>query len=97
MALASGIGFQVRRPDPGVAAHAFWFGEDQGRFVVSSPCAGRAITAAARHAGIACTVLGRTGGDVLTVDDGQPISIESVRTVHERWLPDTMAGAGEAS
>lgn len=97
MALASGIGFQVRRPDPGVAAHAFWFGEDQGRFVVTSPCAGKAIAAAARDAGVACTVLGRTGGDVLTVDDGQPISIESVRTVHERWLPDTMAGAGEAS
>ena len=97
MALASGIGFAVRRPDVRVAAHAFWFGEDQGRYVVSSPCAGKAIAAAADDAGIACTVLGRTGGDVLTVDDGQPISIESVRTVHERWLPDTMAGAGETS
>ncbi|MDE0241208.1 MAG: phosphoribosylformylglycinamidine synthase subunit PurL [bacterium] len=97
MALASGIGFSVRRPDREVAAHAFWFGEEQGRFVVSSPCAGKAIAAAAHDAGVACTVLGRTGGDVLTVDDGQPISIESVRTVHERWLPDTMAGAGETS
>ena len=97
MALASGIGFEVRRPDRRVAAHAFWFGEDQGRFVVSSPSDEDAIARAAHDAGVACTVLGRTGGDVLTVDDGQPISIESVRTVHERWLPDTMAGAGETS
>ena len=97
MALASGIGFSVRRPDRRAAAHAFWFGEDQGRFVVSSPSEPEAIARAARDAGVACTVLGRTGGDMLTVDDGRPISIESVRTVHERWLPDTMAGAGETS
>ena len=97
MALASGIGFSVKRPLSSVAGHAFWFGEDQGRFVVSSLSHEDAIAAAAHDAGVACTVLGRTGGDMLTVDDGQPISIESIRTVHERWLPDTMAGAEEAS
>ncbi len=97
MALACGIGFSVRRPDACVAAHAFWFGEDQGRFVVSSASHGAAVDAAARDAGVTCTLLGRTGGDVLTVDGGQPISIESVRTVNERWLPDTMAGAGETA
>ncbi len=97
MALASGIGFRVRRPDRHAAAHAYWFGEDQGRFVVSSPSRQDAIVAAAHDAGVPCTVLGCTGGDMLTVDDGQPISIKSVRKVHERWLPDTMAGAGETS
>ena len=92
-----GYRFPGEAARPWVEAHAFWFGEDQGRFVVSASAERDAIAAAANDAGIWCTVLGRTGGDMLTVDDGRPISIESIRTVHERWLPDTMGGAEEAS
>ena len=35
MAMASGIGAVLEAP-PGVAGHAFWFGEDQGRYVVTA-------------------------------------------------------------
>ena len=31
--MASGIGAELERPP--LAAHAFWFGEDQGRYVVT--------------------------------------------------------------
>ena len=97
MALASGIGFSVHRPDTRIAAHAFWFGEDQARFVVASASRADTIEAAAHDADVACTLLGHTGGNLLKVDGGSPISLESVRTVNERWLPDMMASAGETA
>ena len=40
MAMASGIGAVLEGPTD-IAAHAFWFGEDQARYVVTAPHAGR--------------------------------------------------------
>ena len=96
MALASGIGFSVDRPAGAPPAHAFWFGEDQARYVVAVDGDGAGVVRGARNAGVAATVLGAAGGDSLTVDGASPISLKTVRDRHESWLPAYMAGAGRA-
>ena len=92
MALASGIGAAVERPVEAPPAHAFWFGEDQGRYLVTVEGDGAALQDAANRAGVPVTVLGATGGDALTVDDASPISLQTLRDRHEGWLPAYMAG-----
>jgi phosphoribosylformylglycinamidine synthase len=92
MAMASGIGAELDRAP--LAAHAFWFGEDQGRYVITvAPGAAEAIMARARAAGVLARGLGTTGGDALTVQDERPILVAKLRERFEGWLPAYMAGA----
>ncbi|MHA1537647.1 MAG: phosphoribosylformylglycinamidine synthase subunit PurL, partial [Alphaproteobacteria bacterium] len=90
MALAGDVGMSLARWHENAPAHGFWFGEDQGRYVVSSS-APDAVLAAARDAGARAAVIGRAGGDKLTVDGAEPISIADLRRAHESWLPAYMA------
>jgi phosphoribosylformylglycinamidine synthase subunit PurL len=86
MALAGHIGATIEGPDS-----AGWlFGEDQGRYVVTARDP-QPVLAAAKAAGVACTAIGRTGGAVLKVAAGVPISIAELRAAHEGWLPAYMA------
>jgi len=90
MAMASGIGAVLEGPTD-IAAHAFWFGEDQARYVVTAPHAGDI----ARRAQAACVPLirlGATGGSVLAVADARPVSLAELKDRHEAWLPRYMAG-----
>ena len=61
-----------------VPAHAFAFGEDQGRYVVTArdPAS---VLAAAQAAGVPATVLGRTGGVALTVNGANATSVADLR------------------
>jgi phosphoribosylformylglycinamidine synthase II len=93
MAIASGIGADLDRPP--IAAHAFWFGEDQGRYVATvKPSQAERIMQRARSAGIPVRQLGFTGGDALTVQDEHPILVAKLRERFEGWLPAYMAAAG---
>jgi phosphoribosylformylglycinamidine synthase subunit PurL len=92
MALAAGIGAEIVPPDAlDVPLHAWLFGEDQGRYLVVTGHAVDDVLAQARAAGVPTTVLGRTGGDALTVTGSGTISLAEIRSVHEGWLPDYMA------
>ena len=86
MALASGIGAEVAMPAGGTPAHAFWFGEDQGRYLVTAPEDGAALLDEARRRGVPAARLGTTGGDSLTVDGARPISLAILRAAHEGWF-----------
>jgi phosphoribosylformylglycinamidine synthase len=92
MAMASDIGADLDRAP--LAAHAFWFGEDQGRYVVTvkASLAERTMQRA-RAAGVPVRQLGFTGGDALTVQDDRSILIATLRERFEGWLPAYMAGA----
>jgi len=92
MALCSGIGCVVSAPE-GVGRHGFWFGEDQARYVVAVDGDGADIVTRAEAAGVPATVIGSSGGNTLTVDAGQPISLRTIRDRHEGWLPAYMSGA----
>jgi phosphoribosylformylglycinamidine synthase len=93
MAMASGIGATLAAAAP---PHAFWFGEDQARYVVTVP-AGRAAAVMARagQAGVPVRQLGTTGGDALTLGAERPILVKTLQQRFEGWLPAYMAGRNE--
>jgi phosphoribosylformylglycinamidine synthase len=95
MAMASGIGADLQMVPAGpLPPAAFWFGEDQGRYVVT--VAGSDATAVleqADGAGIPVTRLGRTGGTALLLPCERPLTVKSLSERFERWLPDYMAGS----
>jgi phosphoribosylformylglycinamidine synthase II len=91
MAMASGIGAVLEAPSA-LPAHAFWFGEDQGRYVVTAKDA-NAIVQRAKAAGVPVTRLGATGGKILAFGDERPIAVAQLRERFEAWLPAYMAGA----
>ena len=92
MAMASGIGAELEAP-PGALAHAFWFGEDQGRYVatVKAEEAAGVLEKAAKDA-IPAQRLGRTAGSALILPRERPILIATLVSRFEGWLPGYMAG-----
>ncbi len=92
MAMAGGLGATLAIA-PSIPLHAFLFGEDQARYVLTAtPDAAEAIREAAHAAGIDCAVIGWTGGDALTIQGDIAIFIGDLRRRHENWLPDFMVG-----
>ncbi len=89
MAMAGGVGASAAAP-AGVPAHAFWFGEDQGRYVLTTSDP-EAMTARLGVAGVPARRLGTTGGDSLTVEGADAISTAELRRINEAWLPAYMA------
>jgi phosphoribosylformylglycinamidine synthase subunit PurL len=94
MALAGGRGVDLEAQPAHLPAHAVWFGEDQGRYVVAAAqdeAAG--ILHEAAKAGIPARTIGKTTGDALKLPGEAPLSLTSLRTAHERWLPRFMGGS----
>jgi phosphoribosylformylglycinamidine synthase len=92
MAMAGNRGATLRTPETSVPAHAFWFGEDQARYVatVAMASADRFLSEA-RKAGVPVTVLGETGSNALTLVDSGTISIADLKATHEAFFPDLMS------
>jgi phosphoribosylformylglycinamidine synthase len=93
MAMASGIGAALTAAPDDIPAHAYWFGEDQARYLVSVPTAQvKAVLERARSASVPVWAIGTTGGDALTLGDERPILVTILRERFEGWLPAYMAG-----
>jgi phosphoribosylformylglycinamidine synthase len=91
MAMASGIGAELDPPP--MAAHAFWFGEDQARYVITvRPGVADKLMADAKAAGVPMRRLGTTGGDALALAGERPVPVASLTERFEAWLPAFMAG-----
>jgi phosphoribosylformylglycinamidine synthase subunit PurL len=89
MAMASGIGAALDLAP--FAAHAFWFGEEQARYVVTAAVpAAEEIIGRARAAGVPVRRLGTTGGDALTPKGDRPILVAELRAAFESWFPAYM-------
>nr|WP_294545720.1 phosphoribosylformylglycinamidine synthase subunit PurL [uncultured Rhodopila sp.] len=89
MAMASGIGARLWTHPRDIPGHAFWFGEDQARYLVAVPDhAG--FTRIAEAAGVTAVRLGTSGGQDLTLPDGGTISIAALRDAHDRFFPAWM-------
>ena len=77
-----------------VPAHAWLFGEDQGRYLLSvAEAEAAAILAEAKEVAVPACRIGHTGGLELTLNSGDTISLDELRAAHEGWLPDYMARA----
>jgi phosphoribosylformylglycinamidine synthase len=91
MALASGVGARLTPPEGGLGAHAFLFGEDQARYLITTDTP-EEILAAAAIAGVAAMRIGEAGGEALGVEGLFTLPLPDLRQAHERWLPAYMAG-----
>jgi phosphoribosylformylglycinamidine synthase len=94
MAMAGGIGARLLTAPAAIVPHAYWFGEDQARYLVTVPEteAGR-VLAKMRGCGIPCTRIGTTGGDAIAIAGEASIEVETLATKFESWLPNYMSGA----
>jgi phosphoribosylformylglycinamidine synthase subunit PurL len=91
MAMASGVGARMMTHPRDIPGHAFWFGEDQARYLIAVPDFA-AFVRIAESAGIPAVRLGTSGGQDLTLPDGGSISIAALKAAHERFFPSWMAG-----
>jgi phosphoribosylformylglycinamidine synthase subunit PurL len=92
MALAGNIGLQLYPYEGRLPAHAAWFGEDQGRYVLeATPELAEDITERARLLALAVRVVGRVGGDSLNLKGEAALTLTDLRAAHESWLPVYMA------
>jgi len=93
MALAGGRGITLEAT-PEAPAHAIWFGEDQGRYVIAAaPDEAARILHDASKAGIPARVVGKATGETLKLPGEAPLSLDVLRAAHERWLPIFMSGS----
>jgi phosphoribosylformylglycinamidine synthase II len=93
MAMASGLGASLAPVPAAIPAHAFWFGEDQARYIATVHTgAVDAIIARAGIAGVPVRRIGTTGGEALTIPGEQALLVEQLRARFEAWLPQYMAG-----
>ncbi len=89
MAMASGIGCKFAKLSGDAA---FWFGEDQARYVVTAKDA-QPVLALAENAGVPVTVIGWTNATALKLPDTDALEISDLIAVNEAWLPGYMESA----
>jgi phosphoribosylformylglycinamidine synthase len=82
MALAGNTGATLTP----LESHAFWFGEDQARYVLAVADSA-ALLAAAGRAGVPATQIGHTGGNSLTLPGTSAIFLAMLRDANERFFP----------
>ncbi len=88
MAMAGGVGATVALDGP---EHAVFFGEDQGRYVVTTaPEATDAVMTEAKRAGAPVARIGVTGGDALKLGGAAPIALAALVEAYEGWFPGLM-------
>ena len=64
------------------------FGEDQSRYLIATTSRNlEPISNAAKLANIPVRIIGRVGGDTLTLNTANAISVSELIEIHERWLP----------
>jgi phosphoribosylformylglycinamidine synthase len=92
MAMASGIGAELDAP-AGPTPHAFWFGEDQGRYVVTMKEADAAgVLDRAAKSAVPVQRLGSTKGNELSLSGERPVLVAALIERFVGWLPAYMAG-----
>jgi phosphoribosylformylglycinamidine synthase len=89
LALASNIGIRLAPSD--LPAHAWLYGEDQGRYLLAvGGDTAQAVLAKAAEAGVPAAIVGEAGGERLMAAGGFDIALSDVRAAHEGWLPALM-------
>jgi phosphoribosylformylglycinamidine synthase subunit PurL len=93
MAMAGGIGARLLAAPGEIVPHAYWFGEDQARYIVTVP--GREaghVLAKMKGCGVPCVRIGTTGGETIAIAGEAPVSVSSLKTGFEGWFPAYMNG-----
>lgn len=90
MALAGHRGAHLVAPETSLPAHAWAFGEDQGRYLVTTNNA-TDLMSAAKENGISAVLIGKTGSADIQISGLGSIPLEHIRTRHENWMPEYMS------
>ena len=92
MALAGAMGVELFPYEGRLPPYAVWFGEDQGRYVVSvNPMRAEEVLDRARLLALPGRIVGRSGGDAISLKGEEPLALSELKAVHEAWLPQYMA------
>jgi phosphoribosylformylglycinamidine synthase subunit PurL len=93
MAMAGGLGLAFAPGPEGLPAQAWYFGEDQGRYLIETADPA-AVLAAASAAGVPARAIATVAaGGALTLQGGDAISVAALTARNEAWLPDYMRQA----
>jgi phosphoribosylformylglycinamidine synthase len=94
MAISSDIGALLLAAPESIVPHAYWFGEDQERYIVTIPAEEAGLVLAKmKGAGVPCARIGTTGGDAIAVAGEAPVQVASLKAGFESWFPAYMGGA----
>ena len=93
MAMAGDLGATLPAvPDGALPAHAYLFGEDQGRYLIAVPAEAAAdLLYSASAQGIDAATVGIVGGDNLVLPGDETVSVAALKAAHEGWFPAYMA------
>jgi len=87
MALAGGRGAALDAGATVIPTQAFWFGEDQARCLVAvSQAAAAKVRDAGEKAGVTTRVIGRVGGETLSLPGEPPHPLADLAAGHEGWF-----------
>ncbi|MFT8674262.1 MAG: phosphoribosylformylglycinamidine synthase subunit PurL [Acetobacter sp.] len=89
MVMASGTGCELESPDSGIRPEAFWFGEDQARYLACVDD-GAALCERAAQAGVPARIIARSGGNDLILPSGVTISAARMNVAHAAFFPALM-------
>ena len=82
------LGVRVRFEMGDVAPHAYLFGEDASRVIVSFPHEHRnAVETACREAGVPCAVVGDVGGDTMDVAGSLSVPVKALNRAYRMGVP----------
>jgi phosphoribosylformylglycinamidine synthase len=91
MVMAGKTGATLIAAPTTLPAHAYWFGEDQARYILATDNPATLLREA-QSAGVEVKVLGRAEGNGLTLPDGVTISLQALHEAHRRffrtWMKD---------
>ena len=91
MALAGGLGLTLDAAPVELPVMGWWFGEDQGRYLLGTAKPDQLLAEAA-ESGIPARIVGTsTAARALTVGGAGAISLDELRRAHEDFLPTYMA------
>jgi len=90
MAMGSNLGATIKDLSGDLPLHAWLFGEDQARYLVTTS-APEALLAAAQAAGVMASQIGRVQGSDLTLEGAGTICVSTLKDAHEGWMPAYMA------
>jgi phosphoribosylformylglycinamidine synthase subunit PurL len=88
MALAGNTGLDMASYGGPLPYHAAAFGEDQGRYLLGiAPEFVDSVIERANDAGIPIRVIGKAGGEAISLAGEASITLARLRDGHEEWFP----------
>jgi phosphoribosylformylglycinamidine synthase subunit PurL len=91
MSMAGNIGAMIGSHDADVPLHAWLFGEDQARYIITCPSEKAVeIEFNLNSVQVPTIFLGAVGGETLNLPGEVPLSLLELRNAHEGWLPSYM-------